>query len=72
MLSRFQERWELFAGLPRLVQGPNYKSKAEKVKYVDEGTIAVGIDLKHERTGHVLPPSNNLFYMEDTEKIIRE
>jgi hypothetical protein len=32
--------------IPRLIQGPVVKSKAEKVKYVDDGTVAVSIDLK--------------------------
>ena len=52
------------------------KAKSEKVKYVDDGTVAVSVDLKaslipdpndrarsvnfHERTGNVLPVENNL------------
>ena len=76
--------------IPRPVRGPVLKSKAEKVKFVDDGTVAVSIDLKqclvpdpvnrprpvnyHERTGHVLPPENNLlqFYMEDTENFVED
>ena len=62
--------------VPRNIEGPVTKSKSEKVKYVDDGTVAVGINLKesvvpdpvdrarpynyHERTGHVLPEENNL------------
>ena len=62
--------------IPRPVRGPVLKSKAEKVKFVDDGTVAVSIDLKqclvpdpvertrpvnyHERTGHILPAENNL------------
>ena len=62
--------------IPRPVKGPVLKSKAEKVKFVDDGTVAVSIDLKqclipdpqnrprphnyHERTGHILPAENNL------------
>ena len=61
--------------IPRHIQGPVLKSKSEKVKFVDDGTVAVSIDLKaclvpdpierarplnfHERTGHILPPENN-------------
>ena len=61
---------------PRPIRGPVLKSKAQTVKYVDDGAIAVSIDLKqclqadsserqqpfnyHERTGHVLPAENNL------------
>ena len=32
--------------VPRLIKGPVNKSKAEKVKFVDDGTVAVSIDLK--------------------------
>ena len=62
--------------IPRQMQGPISKSKSEKVKYVDDGTVAVSIDLKacllpdpverarplnyHERTSHILPDENNL------------
>lgn len=62
--------------VPRPIQGPVLKAKSEKVKYVDDGTVAVSVDLKaslipdpkdrakplnfHERTGHVLPVENNL------------
>ena len=62
--------------VPRFVFGPVTKAKAEKVKFVDDGTCAVSIDLKasvvqdpvdrarprnfHERTGHVLPAKDNL------------
>ena len=62
--------------IPRPVRSPVLKSKAEKVKFVDDGTVAVSIDLKqclipdpvdrarpvnyHERTGHILPAQNNL------------
>ena len=69
--------------IPRPIRGPVLKSKAQTVKYVDDGAIAVSIDLKqclqadssepfnyHERTGHVLPAENNLlqYYLHDTEK----
>ena len=62
--------------IPRCMQGPISKSKAEKVKFVDDGTVAVTVNLKtslvqdpvdrprphnyHERTCHVLPDENNL------------
>ena len=62
--------------IPRCIQGPVRKSKHKSVKFVDDGTIAVSIDLKasivadpvnrdrplnyHERTKHILPPENNL------------
>ena len=32
--------------IPRDISGPISKSKSEKVKYVDDGTIAVSINLK--------------------------
>ena len=71
-----------------MIKGPVNKSKAEKVKFVDDGTVAVSIDLKQsliadpedrtkplnyfERTGHILPPENNLlqFYITDAEKFM--
>jgi hypothetical protein len=62
--------------IPRGIQGPVLKSKAEKVKFVDDGTVAVSVNLKtclvpdpvdrprprnyHKRTGHILPAMNNL------------
>ena len=62
--------------IPRPIIGPMSKSKAEKVKFVDDGTVAVSLDLKaclikdpverprpfnkHERTQHILPSENNL------------
>ena len=62
--------------VPRLIKGPVNKSKADKVKFVDDGTVAVIIDLKQslipdpedttkplnffERTGHIHPPEHNL------------
>ena len=62
--------------VPRNIPGPVSKSKSEKVKFVDDGTVAVSIDLKtclipdpvdrarpgnyHEWTSHVLPEQNNL------------
>ena len=76
--------------VPRPIRGPVLKSKAEKVKFVDDGTVAVSVDLKqslvpdpvdrarplnyHERTGHILPQSNNLlqFYIEDTENFVED
>ena len=55
--------------IPRNTMGPVTKSKSEKVKYVDDGTVAVSINLKtcliqdsvirqrpfnfHERTEHI-------------------
>ena len=65
-----------------MITGPVTKSKAEKVKYIDDGTVAVSIDLKkcltndpaerlnfHERTNQILPAENNLlqYYLSDTE-----
>ena len=62
--------------IPPLMSGPVTKSKVKKVKYIDDGTVAVSIDLKkclindpecrtrplnfHERTEHILPSENNL------------
>lgn len=62
--------------VPRNIVGPVRGSKSEKVKFVDDGTVAVSIDLKkclepdtverprplnfRERTGHILPGENNL------------
>ena len=62
--------------VPRPILGPLANSKSEKVKFVDDGSVAVSVDLKeclvpnqnekarplnyHERTEHVLPPANNL------------
>ena len=62
--------------VPRNVGGPVSKSKCEKVKFVDDGTVAVGLNLKdcleieqidrqkplnyRERTNHVVPAQNNL------------
>ena len=62
--------------IPRPIIGPISKSKVEKVKFVDDGTVAVSLDLKaclipdpverprpfnkHERTQHILPGQNNL------------
>ena len=62
--------------IPRNISGPILKSKAKSVKFVDDGTVAVSVDLKsslipdpvqrqkplnyHERTMHVLPKKNNL------------
>ena len=62
--------------IPRLLESPVFNSKSQSVKFVDDGTVAVSIDLKkclvtdpvnrpqplnyHERTGHVLPANRNL------------
>ena len=62
--------------IPRNTMGPVTKSKSEKVKYVDDGSVAVSINLKtcllpdpvvrprplnyHERTCQTLPVENNL------------
>ena len=61
--------------IPRQIKGPVNESKAKKVKYVDDGTVAVSINLKkclisegnsvrplnyRERTEHILPEANNL------------
>ena len=61
--------------IPPLISGPVRKEKAEKVKFVDDGTVAVSVNLKkclvndledrprpfnfHERTQQILPASNN-------------
>ena len=65
-------------------------SKAMKVKYIDDGTVAVNVDLRsclvadptsrprplcfQERSGHALPPGNNLlqFYVNDMEDFANE
>ena len=62
--------------IPRHIEGPISKSKSVKVKFVDDGTIAVSVNLKtslitdpeeraqplnyQERTGHILPEEQNL------------
>jgi hypothetical protein len=62
--------------IPPLISGPVRKSKAVKVKYIDDGTVATSINLKkcltldpvdrprpfnyHERTQQILPAQNNL------------
>ena len=62
--------------IPRGVPGHVLREKSEKVKFVDDGTVAVSVDLKaclvsdpvqrarplnyHERTGHILPSENNM------------
>merc|ERR1712208_148886 len=62
--------------VPRSITGPVVDSKAKTVKYVDDGTVAVSINLKRclinnisnqtsplnyrERTEHSLPANNNL------------
>ena len=76
--------------IPRPVAGPLKSSRTEKVKFVDDGTVAVSVDLKtclvadpenrarplnyHERTGHILPPENNLlqYYISDTEQFVAD
>ena len=61
--------------IPRPITGPITKSKSLAVKYIDDGTVAVSVDLKScliqapelpcpltfsQRTGHCLPSQNNL------------
>ena len=62
--------------IPPLITGPVLESKSEKVKFVDDGTVAVSINLKkclkqdpvsrprpfnfRERTQQILPAKNNL------------
>ena len=62
--------------IPRNVGGPIAYSKSEKVKYVDDGSVAISLNLKsclevdqiqrpkplnyRERTKHVVPSYNNL------------
>ena len=62
--------------VPRHIGGPVNESKSQKVKFVDDGTVAVSINLKkclvpdhddrprplnyRERTRHILPDVNNL------------
>ena len=76
--------------VPRPYNLPISKSESQKVKFVDDGTVAVSIDLRsslipdpdvrpkplkyNERTGHILPPENNLLqhYITDTENFISE
>ena len=64
--------------MPRHTTGPVSKSKSVKVKFVDDGSVAVSVNLKsclipdeqdrprplnyHERTGHVLPEDSNLLH----------
>ena len=65
--------------IPRGITGPITESKAKTVKYVDDGTVAVSINLKRcldiissdqprpltyrERTQHILPYHNNLLQL---------
>ena len=62
--------------IPKNIGGPLAKSKSEEVKYVDDGSVAVSLNLKscleldqinrpnplnfRERTKHILNPANNL------------
>ena len=62
--------------IPRNTNGPVAKSISEKVKYVDDGTVAVSLNFNtcltqdpvirqrpfnfHERTQHISPHQNNL------------
>ena len=62
--------------IPRNTPGIIIKSESESVKFIDDGSVAVSINLKsslipdpnerirplkfHERTCHILPPENNL------------
>ena len=64
--------------MPCNISGPVTESKSVKVKFVDDGSVAVSVNLKsclipdsqdrprplnyHERTGHVLPDVNNLLH----------
>ena len=66
--------------IPRPIPGPVQSSKSEKVKFVDDGTVAVSINLKaclvpdlenrqrplnyNERTCLILPALNNLLQIE--------
>ena len=73
--------------MPRNLPGPISKSKSDKVKFIDDGTVAVSINLKaslipdpqerprprnyNERTSHEM---NNLLhhYIRDAEKFTLE
>ena len=61
--------------IPRPITGPITTSKSLAVKYIDDGTVAVSVDLKScliqapellcpltfsQRTGHCLPSQNNI------------
>ena len=64
--------------VPRNITGEVTKSKSEKVKFIDDGSVAVSINLKtslipdpvrrpcplnyHERTSQILPDENNLLH----------
>ena len=65
--------------VPRNIGGPASKSKSEKIKFIDDGTVAVSIDMKsslvqdptmrqkplnfNEKTCQVLPRENNLLQL---------
>ena len=65
--------------IPRSILGPLKKQTAVSVKYIDDSTLGVSLNLKeclqldqkerpkpltfHQRTGHVLPPENNLLQL---------
>ena len=64
--------------VPRHIEGPVSKSESVKAKFVDDGTVAVSVNLKStlipdpverpqpwnyaERTGHILPVEQNLLH----------
>ena len=68
--------------IPRQLVTPAAENKAERVKYVDDGSVAVSINLKkclkfdhsvrprplgfRERTTQFLPPENNLLQYNTT------
>jgi hypothetical protein len=64
--------------IPPLMSGPVSESNAEKVKYIDDGTVAVSINLMKCLTNDtvsrtILPPENNLlkYYLDDTKEFTR-
>ena len=55
---------------PKKFSGPASKSKAKKVKFIDDGTVTVSINLKQCLVPH--PIQRHQFYLDDTEKFTIE
>ena len=51
--------------IPRLIQGPVNQARAEKVKFIDDGTIAVSVDLKSNLTPDPITRSRPHNFMKD-------
>ena len=56
--------------IPPLITGPVTKAKTEKVKYVDDGLVAVSIDLKKCLIDDPQPRPRHLAYDERNQQIL--